>query len=349
MHCARVTSMIWMHWEERVYECASQNTWMTLGNGFMRVGKDGLFFEEGWKVHCMGGGIHLRQFNLPLGGRPNGDYTPLQVSCYLGSSGQPHWRCPLLWGVSAKQCRVGSSSSLREVIMVARCIDCWWKWLSNKPSSFCSVYVFALHLRVLLWLHRNARGTAEKIKCLVFHPASPPSPTPCRLKDATLMMHQRLYEQHKCLSIKGLEDDLAGYDYEEDEMVAKESEGVHPITAQFHLIISPPQVTPSWQSTYQGTLLMKLFTLCVDDCTISFTSECFELKNPISGLVGSEILFLDTMAPQPPPVSQNQPNFSFWSFFQNTVWEMTPTNSAITKITTINRNRMANSSQNSAK
>ena len=69
---------------------------------------------------------------------------------------------------------------------------------------------------------------------------------------------------------------------------------------------------------------MKLFTLCVDDCTISFTSECLELKNPISGLVGSEILFLDTMAPQPPPVSQNQPNFSFWSFFQNTVREMTP-------------------------
>ena len=62
---------------------------MTLGNGFMRVEKGGLFFEEGWKVHCMGGGIHLRQFNLPLGGRPNGDYTPLQVSCYLGSSGQP--------------------------------------------------------------------------------------------------------------------------------------------------------------------------------------------------------------------------------------------------------------------
>ena len=51
--------------------------------------------------------------------------------------------------------------------------------------------------------------------------------------------------QHKCLSIKGLKDDLAGDDKEEDEMVAKESEGVHPITAQFHLIISPPQVTSS--------------------------------------------------------------------------------------------------------
>ena len=73
-------------------------------------------------------------------------------------------------------------------------------------------------------------------------------PPPGRLKDATLMMHHRLLNaQHtlKCLSIKGLEDDLAGDDKEEDEMVAKESEGVHPITAQFHLIISPPQVTPS--------------------------------------------------------------------------------------------------------
>ena len=73
----------------------------------------------------------------------------------------------------------------------------------------------------------------------------PTPPPPGRLKDATLMMHHRLYAQHKCLSIKGLKDDLAGDDKEEDEMVAKESEGVHPITAQFHLIISPPQVTSS--------------------------------------------------------------------------------------------------------
>ena len=76
----------------------------------------------------------------------------------------------------------------------------------------------------------------------------PTPPPPGRLKDATLMMHHRLlYAQHtlKCLSIQGLEDDLAGDDKEEDELVAKESEGVHPITAQFHLIISPPRVTSS--------------------------------------------------------------------------------------------------------
>ena len=87
----------------------------------------------------MGGGIHLRQFNLPLGGRANGDYTPLQVSCYLGSSGHPRSNCPVQRALCVEQCSVASSSL--GVVMVGGCIACKWKWLSNKPSSFCSVYV----------------------------------------------------------------------------------------------------------------------------------------------------------------------------------------------------------------
>ena len=48
----------------------SRNTWITLGKRFMRGMKGRLLFEEWCRMHCMGGGIHLRQFNLPLGGRP---------------------------------------------------------------------------------------------------------------------------------------------------------------------------------------------------------------------------------------------------------------------------------------
>ena len=56
-------------------------------------------------MHCMGGGNHLRQFNLPLGGRPDGDYTPPQVACYLGSSGHLHSSTYELPDSASTRCR----------------------------------------------------------------------------------------------------------------------------------------------------------------------------------------------------------------------------------------------------
>ena len=109
----------------------------------MRGMKGRHLFEEGWWMHCMGGGNHLRQFNLPLGGRPDGDYTPPQVACYLGSSGHLHSSMYELPDSASTRCRAlqsGGDPSLG-VLMVGGCIVCKWKWLSNKPSSFCSVYV----------------------------------------------------------------------------------------------------------------------------------------------------------------------------------------------------------------